>query len=327
MGSKQSLLPFLFRHLDPLKYETVLDAFAGSCCVSYEFKKKGKSIVANDFLHWSYVIAKALIENNSVRMDDQTLSKLMTPRSDSPRKVTDTFSNLFFTEAECLFLDSLWANIKDLEDKSQQYLAIAAACRAIQKKRPRGIFTFTGKKSWDNRRDLKISFQEQFANAVRLLNDAIFDNGRKHKASCSDIMELRDTNFDLVYLDPPYWSPLSDNDYVRRYHFVEGYSRYWDGLEIDLRTRSRKFRSYESVFSKRASATKALQTLFERYSNSIIAVSYSSNGYPTKSEISSMLSSVKTRVEVFEVQHRYSFGNQRGKKVKNRVREYLFIGK
>jgi len=27
---------------------------------------------------------------------------------------------------------------------------------------------------------------------------------------------------DLVYIDPPYYSPYSDNEYVRRYHFVDG---------------------------------------------------------------------------------------------------------
>ena len=36
-----------------------------------------------------------------------------------------------------------------------------------------------------------------------------------------DVFSL-DVAADLVYLDPPYYTPLSDNDYLRRYHFVEG---------------------------------------------------------------------------------------------------------
>ena len=35
---------------------------------------------------------------------------------------------------------------------------------------------------------------------------------------------------DLVYIDPPYFSALSDNEYVRRYHFVEGLARNWKML-------------------------------------------------------------------------------------------------
>lgn len=328
MGSKQSLLPFIFKHLDKLEYETVLDAFSGSCCVAYEFKRKGKSVATNDFLHFAFVISKAVIENNEIRIDDATFSKLLTPRSDAPTFVRDTYSDLFFTDEECSFLDSLWANIQEIKDQYKRYLAIAAACRACQKKRPRGIFTFTGRKSWDDRKDLKLSFQEQFANAIRLFNDAIFNNGRKHKANWSDIMSYSDNHFDLVYLDPPYWSPLSDNDYVRRYHFIEGYSRYWNNLTIDMNTKTRKFKSYDSVFSKRQSATKALKELFDRYSNSIIALSYSSNGYPTKKELLSMLGKAKRHVKVFEIDYHYNFANQgetKGK-IKNNVQEYLFIG-
>lgn len=328
MGSKQTLLSFIFSQLDDLKYETVLDAFSGSGCVAYEFKRKGKAVTTNDFLHFSYVISKAVIENSKTRIDDETFLRLLRFRNDAPRFVRDTYSGLFFTYEECYFLDSLWMNIQEIEDQSMKYLAIAAACRACQKKRPRGIFTFVGRKSWDGRQDLKLSIQDQFARAVQLFNDAVFDNGKKHTACWQDIINFEDNNFDLVYLDPPYWSPFSDNDYVRRYHFVEGYSSYWKNLPVDMNTKTRKFKSYESVFSERESATKALEKLFDRYSNSIIAVSYSSNGYPTKDELFEMLQSVKKEVKVYEIDYRYSFGNHGHKvgKIKDRVREYLFVG-
>lgn len=328
MGSKQNLLPFIFNHLDKLEYETVLDAFAGSGCVAYEFKRRNKSVTTNDFLHFSCVISKAVIENSKTRIDDETFAKLLRLREDAPQFVRNTYRDLFFTYEECFFLDSLWANILEIQNQYQRYLATAAACRACQKKRPRGIFTFTGRKSWDRRLDLRMSIQEQFANAVRLFNDAVFDNGKENRAYWSDIMNFKGDDFDLVYLDPPYWSPFSDNDYVRRYHFIEGYSRYWKNLTIDMNTKARKFKSYESVFSKRESATKALAELFDRYSSSIIAVSYSSNGYPTKQELLLMLQKVKRRVEVYEADYQYSFANQGSKRgnIRNMVKEYLFIG-
>ncbi len=328
MGSKQNLLSSIFSHVDKLEYETVLDAFSGSGCVAYEFKRQGKSVTTNDFLNFSYVISKAVIENSHVKIDDTDLTNLLTKRNDAPHFVRDTYQGLFFNEEECTFLDSLWANIQDIDDEFKRYIALAAACRACQKKRPRGIFTFTGKKSWDGRRDLRISMQEQFTDALRLFNDSVFDNGKKNKANCADIMEFTDANFDLVYLDPPYWSPLSDNDYVRRYHFIEGYSTYWRNLNVDIKTKTRKFKSYKSDFSKLDSATQAMKMLFKRYSNSIIVLSYSSNGLPTKDELFKMLSHVKSKVEVHEADHLYSFANQSKTKteIKNRVKEYLFVG-
>jgi DNA adenine methylase len=330
MGSKRKLIPFIFGILDKLEYESVLDAFSGSGCVAFEFKRRGKAVTTNDFLNFSYLKSKALIENSSFRIGKETLTELTRLRDDAPSIVRDTYSDIFFTYEECFLLDSLWINIQEqLENPYRKALAIGAVCRACQKKRPRGIFTFTGKKSWDGRRDLKMSMQQQFEKAVEEFINAIFDNGKQNTAKCGDLMSLEDTDFDLVYLDPPYWSPLSDNDYVRRYHFIEGYSLYWKDLTIDKNTQVRKFKSYESPFSDLQTSKDALMKLFERYSSSIIALSYSSNGLPTKNELYSMLSSVKNIVEVYEEKHRYSFGNPGNKigKVKNNVQEYLLIGK
>ena len=32
--------------------------------------------------------------------------------------------------------------------------------------------------------------------------------------------------------DPPYYSKYSDNEYVRRYHFIEGLVKNWKDVEI-----------------------------------------------------------------------------------------------
>lgn len=330
MGSKRKLIPFIFRVLNRFEYESVLDAFSGSGCVAYEFKRQGKTVTTNDFLHFSYILSKAVIENSEFKIDSGKLGDLTELRKDAPSTVRDTYSGIFFTYDECFLLDSLWINIQErIQNEYLQALGISAACRACQKKRPRGIFTFTGRKSWDSRKDLRMSMKEQFEKAAQELNHTVFDNEKQNKANWGDVMALEDTDFDLVYLDPPYWSPLSDNDYVRRYHFIEGYSLYWKNLDIDVSTKVKKFKSYESDFSDLESAKRALTKLFERYSGSIIALSYSSNGFPTKSELCSMLGTVKGRVDVHEKKHRYSFGNPGNKnvKVKNEVREYLIVGR
>ena len=66
------------------------------------------------------------------------------------------------------------------------------------------------------------SLAEQFLEAVEAVNSAVFDNGKVNRSKHGDAMDLRVEQADLVYIDPPYYSPLSDNEYVRRYHFVEG---------------------------------------------------------------------------------------------------------
>jgi DNA adenine methylase len=330
MGSKAALLDFIFEKLSKFQYDSVFDAFSGSGVVAYEFKKKGKQVTTNDFLSFSYEISKAVIENSSQRLGETDLAKLQMLRLDAPSTVRDYFTEIYFTQEECYFLDSLWTNISEMFPSYKKHLAIAAACRACQKRYPRGIFTVTGNKGRDHRRDFRIGLPEHFVNAVGMFNDAVFDNGKNNEAHCGNIMEFKKTDFDLVYLDPPYWSPLSDNDYVRRYHFIEGYSKYWKGLKINEKTKTKKFDSgyYPTPFSRRESATTALNELFEKFANSILVLSYSSNSFPDMIELKRMLERVKDIVKVETAPHRYSFANQRQTvgRIKNQVDEYLFVG-
>ena len=64
MGSKQAILPFLYRILSSLEFDTALDAFSGSSVVSYLLKVMGKSVTSNDFLTFCYHTANASVANN-----------------------------------------------------------------------------------------------------------------------------------------------------------------------------------------------------------------------------------------------------------------------
>ena len=94
------------------------------------------------------------------------------------------------------------------------------------KRRPRGIFTYTGNRYNDGRKDLQLSLKEHFIKAVAEINMAVFDNGKDNLSENKDFRQVMD-DADLIYLDPPYYSKLSDNEYVRRYHFVEGLAKDW----------------------------------------------------------------------------------------------------
>jgi DNA adenine methylase len=201
---------------------------------------------------------------------------------------------------------------------------MSALIRACLKKRPRGIFTYTGMRYNDGRADLRMSMEEQIRNAAGLINVSIFDNGQVNRSRHGDAMTTRH-KADLVYIDPPYYSPLSDNEYVRRYHFVEGLARDWKGVDMQWHTKTKKFKSYPTPFSSRIGAADAFDKMFSRLRDSILLVSYSSNSLPTREEIISLMSKYKRHVEVIDIDYRYSFGNQKQGN-KNAVQEYLFIG-
>ena len=176
--------------------------------------------------------------------------------------------------------NNIRANIKQLDNEYKRAVAMMALIRACTKKRPRGIFSYTGHRYDDGRRDLQLSMEEQFLEAVEAINNAVFDNGQANVSVQGDALALKVDHVDLVYIDPPYYSKNSDNEYVRRYHFVEGLARDWQGVEIQECTKTKKFKSYPTPFSTETGAEEAFDELFERYADSVIAVSYSSNCCP-----------------------------------------------
>lgn len=204
---------------------------------------------------------------------------------------------------------------------------MAALIRACTKKRPRGIFTYTGMRYDDGRRDIHLGLREQFLEAVEAINGAVFDNHKENKSRNGDAMDLQPVENSLIYIDPPYYSQLGDNEYVRRYHFVEGLARNWEGVEIQEHTQTKKFRSYPTPFSTRKGAADAFDQLFKKFKNNILLVSYSSNSLPTQDEMVSIMSKYK-KVEVVPVDYKYSFGTHAHKVGDNNndVQEYLFVG-
>lgn len=326
MGSKQSLVKQIAAAALQFEFDSVLDLFSGSGVVAYMFKTLGKTVICNDYMTMNSKLASAVIANSSIKLSEEDINILLTPTKNSDNFVSDNFKDIYYLDDDNQFIDMVRNNILKIKNKTKRDIAISALIRACVKKRPRGIFTYTGVRYDDGRRDLQLSFEEQFRLAVNAINESIFDNDKKCKAFNKDSMNIRQS-VDLVYIDPPYYSPTSDNEYVRRYHFVEGIARNWENVEMQWDTKTKKFKNYPTPFSTKNGAYDAFNKIFKRYKNSILLVSYSSNSFPTKEEMIGLLSKYKDNVEVVSIDYTYSFGNQNHKinDNKNKVQEYIFI--
>lgn len=106
--------------------------------------------------------------------------------------VLDTFKDLYFSDNDNKFLDDLWPNIQKLENEYKRSIAFAAISRACIKRRPRGIFAYTGSRYDDGRKDLSLSLKEHFIKAVGEWNDTVVDNGTICHAYNEDVFELKD---------------------------------------------------------------------------------------------------------------------------------------
>lgn len=329
MGSKRKLLGFIADVAGRLEFDTALDAFSGGGYVSYLLKAMGKRVDSNDFLAYSYRITHALVENSNVTLDEDDVAMLLEARQNGPTFIRDTFNGLYFTPDDNELLDRVSGNVGRLKDPHKQSLAVAALCRSALKKQPRGVFTVTGLRYDDGRADLRMTMQEQFLRSVAEHNVAVFDNGTSGRAFNLDIRAFDRTGYDLVYIDTPYYSPHSDNDYVRRYHFVEGLATYWTATSIMEHTKTKRVAKRDTPFSSASRIYGGLDDTFAKFPGSALLVSYSSNSIPTKDEMIDMLRRHRKRVDVFEADHRYSFGTHAHKvgDNNNKVSEYLFLAR
>lgn len=327
MGSKRKLIDAIWDAASGFEFNSVLDLFSGSGIVGYMFKAHGKRVFSNDYMHMSSTFAKAMIENNSVKLTEKEARALLKRNGKCDSFVEEKFRGLYFADEENRLIDTLRCNIARIKDEYKRAIAMAALVRACTKRRPRGLFTYTGLRYDDGRRDLRIPFDMMFLEAVEAINGAVFDNGKDNKALNGDALEVNVKGSDLVYIDPPYFTPGSDNEYVRRYHFLEGLARDWKGVEIQENTETKKFKSYPTPFSTRNGASSAFDRIFNKFKNSILIVSYSSNSLPTKDEMIKLMKKYKANVEVVPIDYRYHFGNRSDGKVKrDHVQEFLFIG-
>lgn len=329
MGSKDKLLPWIYEVLNEIPFKTALDAFAGSGVVSYLFKSMGKRVYSNDFLHFSSMMAKGLVENSEDTISRKDRETLFSDDFQSEYFISKTFKDIFYTPSGLEFLDKVSANIKKLGSPQKRALAYTALFRSCVKKQPRGVFTVSGnlERYDDGRRDLRISLADHFQEQLTIYNELIFDNGKKNLSFNQSIFDFNNQLYrpDLVYFDPPYVPKSDDNCYVKRYHFLEGLSKYWKDEVIMENTKVKKIQKKFTPFSYRRTSVEAFEKLFEKFSRSILVLSYSSNAFPDLDTLVSMMKKHKSRVIVHEKPYRYHFGNH-AKVNRALVQEYLIIG-
>lgn len=328
MGSKHRLLPWIHAVLRALPFETAADPFVGSGCVSYLLKTMGKHVVSSDFLNFPTVLATAAVENSEYTLDGKDVKTLLSRPLHQAHFIEQTFEGIFFNPEDLRFLDRVSANLHRLEHSHRRALALAALFRSCLKKQPRGVFTVSGNLSHydDGRRDLRMSIEEHFLEQIEAFNRIVFDNGKRQTVERADVFSLKPRGIDLVYLDPPYVPRADDNCYMKRYHFLEGLSCYWKGQTIMKDTKVRKIAKPYTPFSYRKTAVEAFNRLFHLYRDSIIVLSYSSNGYPDREELESIMGRYKKTVTAYARPHRYHFGTHRGVE-RAAVQEYLIVGR
>jgi adenine-specific DNA-methyltransferase len=307
--------------------QTALDAFSGSGVVSYLLKRQGFAVTANDMLQFPGVLAAAVVVNNTVRLTSADVARITGPAADDRDFIRKTFTGVFFDPDDLAFLDSAWSHIAAMRGPKRA-LAISALVLSAARKQPRGVFTISGDLSSydDGRRDLHISMRDHFIEHVGDYNRAVFA-GPEARVTRQEASQMEALRYDLVYLDPPYAPPSDDNCYVKRFHFLEGLSRYWDGDTLMMDTLTRKLPKPVTGYSNKRTIVEAFRDTFKRFGDArTIVLSYGSNALPDRETITNLLLEVKRDVEVRAIPHTYHYGTHQAA-ARRSVDEFIFIAR
>ncbi|MGF1645663.1 MAG: DNA adenine methylase [Kineosporiaceae bacterium] len=327
MGSKYRLLPHLADVFAGLGGTTALDAFSGSGVVSYLLKRQGFAVTSNDMLEFPGVLVTATVANQSTVLTPEDVGRIVGPPADERDFIQRTFDGVFYTAEDRAFLDSAWSHVEHLEG-DKRALAISALVRSAARKQPRGVFTISGdlRHYDDGRRDLHLPIRDHFVEHVAHYNAAVFA-GAPARVTRQEASVIDALPYDVVYLDPPYAPPSDDNCYVKRFHFLEGLSRYWEGDTLMLETSTKKLPKPHTGYSHRRTIVEAFRDTFKRFHDSTaLVLSYGSNALPDMDTIVSLLRETRREVEVRAVPHKYHYGTHRAA-TRRAVDEYIFIAR
>jgi adenine-specific DNA methylase len=326
-GCKNKLLDFLSDIVAKIGINSgaiFCDLFTGTTTVARHFKQKGYTVYANDFLEFSYSLARAYIQNNhyplfeglhgvvtgvngsinNVNIVIEYLNNLKplkgfiyknycptgTKNLDSPR--------MYFTDDNGMKIDSIRTKIQEWKDSKlisndEFYILLTSLIEAIPY-----VANISGNyaaylKHWDPRA-LK---------SIKLQVPDIPESKRNNKAFKEDANALnKKIHSDILYLDPPY----NTRQYAPNYFLLELIAEGWfngQNPKIYGKTGMRPYENQKSDFCQKNSVLDAFNDIVKNAKTKFILLSYNDEGLMSENEIINTLSQ-RGKVEIFKKPYR-----------------------
>ena len=333
-GSKRKLVERIWEELENrhIEFQSFLDVFGGTGIMSYNMAKHGKDVVYNDIFTFNCKIAEALLASprGVFTKQDATQLKLPIEGIEYQHFIEEIFRGIYYRDDENRTIDIVAQNILHLpqEQQASAYYVLFQSCLI---KRPFNLFHRRNlnlrenhvESSFGNYVTWEKGFEALFRQFTEELNQFQFlqlPNVEIVNHSALECPNLAD----VVYIDTPYCNRKSNAvSYHARYHFLEGLVFYYDiPFHINYNKANREIQIHKSAeFESRSNYLNDLNELLGHYPDSIILMSYTSEGYPSIEDLNVQLRRHKQHVDVIYF-GKYSFALNRSNQ--NR-QEVLFI--
>ena len=276
---------------------SIIDLFAGSGVVSRRFKEEGLRVWANDFLYFSYVLARGSLCLNAPPDftalgvgDPIAYLNSLTPEAAGLRREdcfiyqnyspTEHCARMYFQNDNALKIDLVrqmveqWHTDGRIDEDGYFYLLASLVAAVPFVSNIAGVYG-AYLKHWDARayKPLTLTAPELVASpqpAEAFHEDALVLAGRLQA--------------DAAYLDPPY----NARQYLPNYHVLETVARY-DSPRLRGVTGMRPYEGQRSDYCIRSRAKEAFRKLFRALQVRYLIVSYNNEGLLTTQEMTELL--------------------------------------
>jgi len=297
--------------------------FSGTTTVAKHFKQKGFTIYANDFMKFSYCLARAYIQVNQYPQF-KNLKKVI-PALKCSGNVTEAvihflnnikpikgfiYSNycpggtknlsskrMYFTDTNGQKIDAIRTIIQEWDDeghitKNEFYILLASLIEAVPY-----VANISGNyaaylKYWDPRTRKELQLKIPFIPMSINQNKAFMKDAN---------LLIKTIRSSILYLDPPY----NERQYAANYFLLELIAEGWFNSipKIYGKTGMRSYEDQKSKFCRRSEAYKAFSDLIDSAQTKYILLSYNDEGLLSEGEITSVLATRGT-VKIFKQVHR-----------------------
>lgn len=210
------------------------DAFLGGGSVSLMAKALGYQVLCNDIAQRSFIVGKALVENNRVKLSKADILRLFVPVKNNGF-IQENFCPEVILSKQAEFLDNAFAVVRNMEDSHKKYMLLLLLVKYILSMREYKKFSTPyafnipmeeRRIEWIKNRTYHVSIKavlKPIPDALREMmarvNRGVIDNACENKAYSLDVRDfLSKIKADIVYIDPPYAGTMAYED---NYHALD----------------------------------------------------------------------------------------------------------
>lgn len=314
MGNKNKLLDFIIPEIEKItkRGDIICDLMSGTGAIAYALKDK-YTVYTNDIQYYSYIITKAIIENNEVKINKKDAIQDLEDNYKKNLKdkkynfFENNFTDTYFSGPQCCEIDSIRYAIDQIRDEYKKDLYLTALMFSMSRcESTSGHFAqFLPK---DHRRLVELrkkSVWDEMLNKCDDFDKLILTNykNKSFNMDYKELFKLEDfKKVSCVYIDTPY----TGEQYSRFYHVLETVTKYDNPkLEYKAKYRTDRFMSNFSLRSMVKNEFKEMLTCLSN-ENKKVVLSYSTKGLVPVDELEFIISKIFKHYKLIEKDYKHS---------------------